>query len=396
MTTQQTLTEAIQAISEDIISWRRHLHQYPEASLKEVETSKYIQNQLKAWGIPFQRVGETGTIAALTGTKGAGKTIVLRADIDALELPDKTGAVYQSKNEGLNHACGHDGHTAALLGALKVLKDHRHTFPGTIKFAFQQAEEIGAGAKHFVQGDFLNDADQVFGIHLASYLPVGQLAATPGAVNASCDIFYITVSGFSSHVSQPHVGRDALLAAASIVVELQKIVAREIDPFDPAVVGIGRLDAGTRYNIVANRARIEGTIRAFSHDTRAFLLKRVEEIANEVAAAHRTTLSFRVHDAAAPLINHSEPAQRARNVAATIVGADNVVTDQQKSMGADDFADFLAAAPGVYGLVGSRNPDEPRTHFGHHHEQFDIDERSLVLAATYHTLYAIDYLTQSS
>lgn len=391
--TKQSIKAEIQENSDNVIALRRHFHQYPEASLKEVETIKRIKEELEKLAIPYEAVGETGALATITGKKGTGKTILLRADIDALELEDATGKNYQSKNPGLNHACGHDGHAAALLGAAKVLKNHEEDFSGSIKLAFQPAEEIGAGACQFVEGGFVENVDQVFGIHLDSSIPVGKLVATKGATNASCDIFKIEVEGLSSHVAQPNVGRDAVLAAASIVVELQKIAAREVSPLDPVVVGIGVLDAGTRYNIVANHARIEGTVRAFSHETRAFVLKRVEEISEQVAEAHRTKIaSFHIHDAAGPLINDDTATELAQEVAAEIVGRDNVVTDHIKSLGADDFADFLLKAPGVYGRVGTRNLDNLDTQYGHHHEKFDIDEAGLALATEFHVHYALTYL----
>lgn len=394
-TVNQTIQEAIQENAEAVIRLRRHFHQYPEASLKEFQTIKKIKEELTTLGIPFEPVGETGVLATIQGDTDNGKTILLRADIDALELEDATGKVYQSKNPGLNHACGHDGHAAALLGAATVLSTHTEDFSGTIKLAFQPAEEIGAGAQQFVESGFVEAIDQVFGIHLDSSVPVGKLVATKGPTNASCDIFRIEVAGFSSHVAQPDVGRDALLSAASIVVELQKIAAREVSPLDPVVVGIGVLEAGTRYNIVANHAVIEGTVRTFSHKTRAFVLQRVEEIANQVAQAHRTKLSsFHVHDAAGPLINEETATELAQVVATAIVGSENVITDHPKSLGADDFADFLTKAPGVYGRVGTRNVDNPETHYGHHHEKFDIDEAALALATAYHVNYALSYLNQ--
>ncbi|ALR99859.1 peptidase M20 [Enterococcus silesiacus] len=389
---KQSIQEEIQQNKDEVIALRRHFHQYPEASLKEFETIKRIKEELNKLDISFEEVGETGVLGTIEGEK-PGKTIILRADIDALELEDATGKEYQSKNPGLNHACGHDGHAAALLGAAKVLKNHEGDFAGTIKLAFQPAEEIGAGACQFVEGGFVENIDQVFGIHLDSSVPVGKLVVTKGATNASCDIFKIEVEGLSSHVAQPNVGRDAVLAAASIVVELQKIAAREVSPLDPVVVGIGVLDAGTRYNIVANHAIIEGTVRAFSHETRAFVLKRVEAIANQIAEAHRTKISsFQIYDAAGPLINDDESAELAQKVAAEIVGSENVVTDQTKSLGADDFADFLLKAPGVYGRVGTRNLDNPDTQYGHHHEKFDIDEAGLALATEFHVRYALTYL----
>lgn len=390
---KETIRHEIEENKEEVIALRRHFHQYPEASLKEFETIKKIKEELNKLSIPFAEVGETGVLGTIEGKKGAGKTILLRADIDALELEDATNKPYQSKNSGLNHACGHDGHTAALLGAAKILKDHENDFSGTIKLAFQPAEEIGAGACQFVEGGFVENIDQVFGIHLDSSVPVGQLVATKGATNASCDIFKIEVTGVSSHVAQPDKGRDAVLAAASIVVELQKIAAREVAPLDPVVVGIGVLNAGTRYNIVANHASIEGTVRTFSHETREFVLKRVEEIARQVAEAHRTEVSlFTIYDAAGPLINEEKATELAQKVATQIVGVENVIIDYPKSLGADDFADFLAKAPGVYGRVGTRNLENTETHYGHHHEKFDIDEKGLALATEFHVNYTLTYL----
>ncbi|MBL1226416.1 amidohydrolase [Enterococcus sp. BWR-S5] len=391
---EKSIRDEVLAGKEEVIALRRHFHQYPEASLKEFQTIKRIKEELTALTIPFVEVGETGVLATIEG-RAPGKTILLRADIDALELEDKTEKDYQSKNPGLNHACGHDGHAAALLGAAKILKNRDKDFVGTILLAFQPAEEIGAGACQFVDGGFVENVDRVFGIHLDSSVEVGKLVATKGPTNASCDIFKIEVEGFSSHVAQPDVGRDAALAAASIVVELQKIVAREVSPLDTVVVGIGVIKAGTRYNIVANHAEIEGTVRTFSHETRAFVLKRVEEIANQIAEAHRTKIShFSVYDAAGPLINEEEATVLAQEVAADIVGAENVIKDHPKSLGADDFADFLSKAPGVYGRVGTRNLANEETQYGHHHEKFDIDEDGLAYATEYHVQYALSYLAE--
>lgn len=387
----ENINQELKEIEGEIIHWRRHLHQYPEASLKEYETQKYIQEKLKEFGIDFVSVGETGTLGTIKGGN-EGKTILLRADIDALELADATRKGYTSKNDGLNHACGHDGHTASLLGVAKVLIKHQAELTGTILLAFQQAEEIGAGARQFVEGGFVEGVDQVFGIHLDSSTPVGKLVATPGPTNASCDIFKIKVHGKSGHAARPDLGRDALLAAASIIVELQKIVAREVNPLDSAVVAVGVLNAGTRYNIVANQANLEGTVRTFSHETRAYVLSAVERVARSVAEAHRTTIEFEAYDAAAPLINDLEATKLAEKVAGELVGAENVITDNPQSLGADDFADFLAVAQGVYGRVGARNPENPETHFAHHHENFDIDEGALLLASQYHLRYALSYL----
>jgi amidohydrolase len=388
---QKQIHEEVTDIYDYIVALRRHFHRHPEPSLKEFETIQRIKEEVEKIDIPYINVGETGILATLTGGKGPGKTILLRADIDALPLPDETGKPYASVNSGFNHACGHDGHTASLLGALKILKERQNTFAGTIQFAFQPAEEIGGGARQFVRGGHIDGIDHVFGIHLQSGTQLGKIVATPGPSNASCDIFKIKVFGKSGHVSRPDLGRDALVSAAAIVTELQTIVAREVRPTDEVVVGIGVLRAGTNYNIIANEAEIEGTVRTFSHEVRAQVLEAVERIAKSVADAHRTTIEFSNYDAAAPLINDLQAAEHAIRVASDIVGIENVITDSPKSMGADDFADYLAVAPGVYCFVGTQSGEE--TAYGHHHEKFDIDEKGLAIATELHVSYALAYLS---
>jgi amidohydrolase len=387
---QTTIHQEVAAVYDYIVSLRRHFHQHPEVSLKEFETIQRIKEELDEIGIDYIPVGETGALATLRGGKGAGKKILLRADIDALPLPDQTGAPYASLNPGANHACGHDGHASALLGAIRVLKSYQSDFAGTIQFAFQPAEEIGAGARQFVRGGFIDDIDHVFGIHLQSGTALGKIVATPGPSNASCDIFKIKVHGKSGHVSRPDLGRDALVSAAAIVTELQTIVSREVNPTDEVVVGIGVLHAGTNYNIIANEADIEGTVRTFSPQVRAQVLAAVERIAKNTAESHRTTIEFSNYDAAAPLINDLAAAEHAFKVAAKIVGEGNVITNAPKRMGADDFADYLAVAPGVYCFVGTQSDE--KTSYDHHHEKFDIDEKGLAIAAELHVSYALEYL----
>lgn len=385
-----TIQEKVAQLEQYLIEKRRHFHQHPESSLKEYETAAFIQKELRENGIPFEQVGETGTLAIIRGGKGPGKTILLRADIDALEVEDRTGAEYASKRPGLNHACGHDSHTAMGLGTAKILWDLKDEFAGTVKIAFQPAEEIGAGAKQFVASGKIDDIDESFAIHVNSGLPVGTLAVRGGSVNASCDIFKIKITGLSSHVGKPHWGRDALVAASETVVALQTIVAREVSPHESAVVGIGKLAAGTRYNIVASNAEIEGTIRAFSYETRAQLKDAVTRIANGIATTHRCECDIEWYDAAAPVINDEKLAIEAATVGEELTGITDVITHYSESMGADDFADYLVKHPGVYALLGSQGGE--RSAFGHHHEQFDIDERVLTLGVQYEVAYLLQRL----
>ena len=385
-----TIQEKASELQDYLVKTRRYLHENPESSLKEYETAAFIQKELDSFGVPFEKVGETGTLAIIKGEKGEGKTVLLRADIDALELPDCTGKPYASKRLGLNHACGHDAHTAMGLGTAKLLNDIKDTFSGIVKIAFQPAEEIGAGAKQFVTSGQIDDMDESFAIHVNSGLPVGSFAVQGGPVNASCDIFKIKITGKSAHVGRPHLGHDALVTASEVVVALQTIVAREVNPIDRAVVGIGKLNAGTRYNIVANDAEIEGTIRAFSHETRAHLKEAVTRIAKGIAELNRCEFEIEWYDAAAPVINTLELAEEFQKVVLKVEGIDNLITNYESSMGADDFADYLVNKQGVYGLLGSQSGEE--TAYGHHHEKFDIDERVLALGVEIEVNYFLSRL----
>ena len=385
-----TIQEKASKLQDYLVKTRRYLHENPESSLKEFETAAFIQKELASFGVPFEKVGETGTLAIIKGDKGDGKTVLLRADIDALELLDCTGKPYASKRLGLNHACGHDAHTAMGLGTAKLLNDIKDTFSGIVKIAFQPAEEIGAGAKQFVASGQIDDMDESFAIHVNSGLPVGSFAVQGGAVNASCDIFKIKITGKSAHVGRPHLGHDALVTASEVVVALQTIVAREVNPIDRAVVGVGKLNAGTRYNIVANDAEIEGTIRAFSHETRAHLKEAVTRIAKGIAELNHCEFEIEWYDAAAPVINTLDLAEEFQKVVSKVEGIDNLITNYESSMGADDFADYLVNKPGVYGLLGSQSGEE--TAYGHHHEKFDIDERVLALGVEIEVEYFLSRL----
>ena len=384
------IKQKAQALNEYLVATRRHFHENPESSLKEYDTAAYIQKELTAFGIPFEKVAETGTLAIIKGGKGEGKTVLLRADIDALELPDCTGKPYASKRPGLNHACGHDAHTTMGLGTARVLNELKDSFAGTVLIAFQPAEEIGAGAKQFVASGKIDNIDESFAIHVNSGLPVGSFAVEGGPVNASCDIFKIKITGKSAHVGRPHLGHDALVTASEVVVALQTIVAREVNPIDRAVVGVGKLNAGTRYNIVANDAEIEGTIRAFSHETREHLKEAVTRIAKGIAELNRCEFEIDWYDAAAPVINTPELAEEFQKVVAQVEGINNLITNYELSMGADDFADYVVNKPGVYGLLGSQSGEE--TAYGHHHEKFDIDERVLALGVEIEVKYFLSRL----
>ena len=387
----------IQEERDYLIGLRRYFHAHPEASLEEYETAKKIEEELDKSGIPHKRVGDTGVYAWIDGTGPEGakgrRTMALRADTDALRMEDlKEGVPYRSQKEGLCHACGHDAHTAMLLTAAKVLQAKKNEFSGQIRLFFQQAEEIGAGARQFVAAGLMEGVDRVYGSHVCSSLPAGTISLTPGPRNASCDYFRIRITGKGAHVSTPHLGVDALYIASQIVVNLQSIVARRTDPLDTVVVGVGKLTAGTAYNIVAEQAELEGTTRCFSPETRERTNRRVRETAEELCRLYGAEAEVEFKDFAAPLINDSTAAAEATRVAEEIYGPDRIIHDQQKALGADDFADYLAKAKGIYGFIGTGNPADPNTLSAHHHGLFDLDEESLLGGCNLYVDYALAYM----
>lgn len=384
------LDKEILDLKDYVVNIRRHLHENPEASLKEYETSKYIKNELKSIGLSYKEIGETGILVELKGEKSnSDKTILLRADIDALELFDKKEVEYASKKDGLCHACGHDGHTAALLLATKILNNRKDKFSGNIKIIFQPAEEIGAGARLFVKEKVLDDVDFAFGIHVNSQLELGKLEINKKEVNASCDIFKIKVKGKSAHAASPELGNDAAIAVASILLEIQSIISRQKSALDKAVISIGKISAGTRYNVIAASGELEGTLRCFDRDLRKELLGKIEKVAKLAAEIHNCEIEFSNYDAAAPLINDEESAKFVESVTKDIVGEENIL-EKEPSLGAEDFADYLEVTKGCFINVGSASSKE--TSYPHHSEYFDIDERSLLISAMIHTEVAIKYL----
>ncbi|MGE5629948.1 MAG: M20 metallopeptidase family protein [Caulobacteraceae bacterium] len=381
----------IKSEEEYIISLRRYFHQNPEPSMEEYNTALKIEEELDAIGIEHKRIGDTGVFGVIRGKRGSNKRVILRADIDALRMQDLKKESYASQKEGFMHACGHDAHTAALLGAAKVLKAKAPEFAGEIYLFFQQGEEFGQGARVFIREGLLSGASRVFGIHAASNIPVGQVAVTKGPVNASVDHFTITVKGQSAHVSTPQKGVDALYIASQIVVNLQAIVSRQTDPIDTVLVGIGVLRAGTAYNIVANEAVIEGTTRCFSIEARTKTNGSIAAIAKQLGAAFGAEVQLDFEDFASPLVNDEAVCDEVAVVAGDIVGTENVVR-QEKSLGGDDFAEYLLQVPGMYAFVGTGNKDKPNTMQPHHCGLFDIDEQGILIAANLYTDYVLQQL----
>lgn len=401
-----------------IIALRRHFHRHPEVSMEEYETADRIEQELHSFGIETRRVGKTGVYGQIKGKKSgnrtdidkdlagkedtgkpntkrvaAGKRIILRADIDALRITEENQTPYTSQNPGVMHACGHDAHTAALLGAAKILKEKSDEFAGTVDLFFQQGEEFGQGARLFVADGLVDGADRVFGIHVAPDTKAGDVAISAGPVNASVDHFKICVLGKSAHVSTPHLGVDALYIGAQIVTALQGIVSRQTDPLDTVVVGIGVLQAGTAYNIVAQEALIEGTTRCFTNETRKAVNDKIRLIAESIAAANGAVAKVSFDDYASPLINDETACKELSLVASELLGKEHIVP-KKKSLGGDDFADYLQKVRGVYAYVGTGNEDAKNTTAALHTKDFDIDEEGLLIGANLYVDYALKVLNE--
>ena len=376
-----------------IISLRRWFHSHPELSMKEFETAKRIEKELNAIGILARRVGGTGVLGVLKGRKGPGRRVVLRADTDALPIQDEKTVPYASQCPGVMHACGHDAHTAALLGAARALKKLEDSLSGEIGFVFQPGEEYGKGAVLFLQDGALEGADRSFGVHMQSNLPVGQVAMNLGAENASVDHFTIRIHGRSAHVSTPELGADALYAAAQIVTALQGLVGRLKSPTDPALIGVGVLRAGEGYNIVAREAVIEGTVRCFSQETRAMINCKIADTARGVAALYNTTAEIETESFTRALINDARVYAETAPLVEKVVGRGNLVV-KELSLGGDDMAEIMAVVPGVYAFVGSGSEAVPGSRLAHHTPGFDIDERCLTIAASLYVESALFWLKQ--
>ena len=378
---------------EYLTSIRRDFHRHPELSLREFRTATRIEEDLDCFGIPHTRVGETGVLGILRGSGTGTGVIVLRADMDALPIQETSGTEYCSQTPGVMHACGHDVHTACLLGAAKILAKHRAEFGGEIRFIFQPAEEIGQGAKPFVKAGALEGADRVFGIHTASDLRIGTVGLKPGLNNAAVDHFSIQVHGKSAHVSTPQLGVDALYIASQIVVALQALVTRLTSPVEPVMIGVGKLNAGTTYNALAESAVLEGTTRTISQESRDRIQALVSKTAHHIADIYGGTVNVAWTDFAAPLINDQQVCLEAAGVVEELWSEGKVVVDRKLSLGGDNFAEYLLHVPGAYAYLGTGNPALPNTVVSNHNGNFDVDEDALIMGAGLYAGYALARLT---
>jgi amidohydrolase len=376
----------------NLIELRRDFHQHPELAMEETRTAGIIAERLRASGLEVRTgIGKTGVVGVLRGGQ-SGKTLAIRADIDALPILEENDLSFKSQTPGKMHACGHDGHTAIGLTVADILASHQDDLRGNVTFLFQPAEErIGGAGPMIEDGALMNpDVDAVIGLHLLSGLPVGQVGVRSGATFASADAFTMHVRGRGGHGAMPNFSVDPVLAASQIVVTLQSLISREISPFSPAVVTIGMIHGGTAFNIIPDEVELQGTFRAFSADDRAHLEARIQEVANSVAAAMRASVDIEMMRGCPPCVSDEKMARLIERAAAEAVGAQNI-RDDQLTTGSDDMALFLNAVPGCYFVVGVQNKalgyDAP-----HHSPRFKIDEGGLEVGVEVLVRAALDYL----
>ncbi|MDH3235000.1 MAG: M20 family metallopeptidase [Alphaproteobacteria bacterium] len=346
--------DGVKKLKKEMTAWRRDLHAHPELGFKEERTADIVADKLTSFGIPIHRgLATTGVIGTLS--RGTSKrAIALRADMDALPLQEKNSFAHKSKHDGKMHACGHDGHTAMLLGAAKYIAD-RGDFDGTVHFIFQPAEEGGGGGRVMVRDGLFSKfpCDGVYGMHNWPGMEAGTIGVRAGPMLASADFFRITVTGTGGHGAMPHLANDPVVVGAEMVTALQTIASRSADPVEAVVVSVTQFHAGTAGNVIPDEAKLSGTCRTLSSEARDLVEERVRRIVKGVAEAHGVKADVGYHRGYPVLVNSVEETERARMAAATVVGADNVVVDPPPEMGAEDFAYMLQAKPGSYVWLGN-------------------------------------------
>ena len=396
MGAQTTLRDDIEEILPGVVADRRDFHEHPELANQEVRTAGIVAERLRALGVEDVRTGiaSTGVTGLIRGTKpGNGKTVLLRADMDALPILEQNDVPYRSQTPGVMHACGHDAHTAMLLGVARLLSERRDAFSGTVKLLFQPAEESPpGGAKPMIDAGVLEDpkVDAAFGIHIAQEHPVGEIRLRSGPAMAAADRFQITIRGKGGHGAMPHISVDPIVIGAQIVTALQTLVSRSVDPTEEAVVTVGAFKAGEAFNVIPDTAELGGTVRTFNARNRDLLEERIGNLARGIAAAMGGEVEYRYVRGYPATVNDPEMAELVRGEAAKVVGEEGV-REAPLMMGAEDFSYFLEAVPGAFWFVGSKNADRGLV-WGHHHPRFDIDEAALPIGMESMVNVALRYL----
>ena len=370
----------VQALSDFIITIRRDIHKHPELAFEEHRTAQLVADRLNSLGISVETsVGRTGVVGTLTGGN-QGSTIALRADMDALPIQETSDIPYKSNNDGVMHACGHDGHTAMLLGAAKILADKKNELKGTVKFIFQPAEEGLGGARFMIEDGVLDGVDEIYGVHLWNYQKSGTIGIKSGPIMAAADGFELTIYGKGGHGAAPQGTQDAVVIAAHLIQVFQTIVSRNTNPIESTVVTVGQINGGYNFNIIADKVVLSGTTRAYTEVNRQLVKSRM----NDIIAGTERTFNCRIEldymDGYPPTINDNSCAERVLISAKKIVG--DGAGEPYLSMGGEDFSYFLQQRPGAFFFVGSAPQDREPLSVPHHCSHFDFDEDALLVGAS--------------
>jgi amidohydrolase len=388
------IRELAEKYNDFIIERRRFYHSIPELSFEEVETTKELAKDLEKMGIEVTTFPDYhGLVGLIKGGK-PGKTVMLRADIDALPVEEHTNLPFASTN-GNMHACGHDAHMSMLLGGAKILVDMKDELEGDVKLLFQSAEESCYGAKYYADNGVLDGVDAVFGMHIWGTLDAPYFSLESGGRMASCDNFKITVEGVSSHGSAPHLGKDATLAAASIIMNMQSFVSRINDPLNPLVISVGTIQGGQRFNIIANKVEMEGTIRTYSREIRAQIEDKLRNIIENTAKALGCEAKLEYWYYPGPIINEHDDINRIVNDAAVKLYGEESLVKMNKLMGSEDFAYLSEKVPGFYGFIGALNKEKGII-YSNHNDKFTVDEDALHRGSALYAQFAHDFLKEKS
>lgn len=381
-------------LNEEIISIRRHLHKHPELSFEEVETPKYIAEFHEQLGHEVKTgVGGNGVLAYLKGDY-EGPTVALRADFDALPIHEETNLEFQSVNDGVMHACGHDGHTATLLGVAKALNKHKDELHGTVVFIHQHAEELPpGGAKPMIEDGALEGVDVIFGTHLQAQMPLYEINYRTDELQASSDSFEVTIFGKGGHGAMPQDTKDSILIASQLVDNFQQIVSRRVNPLQSAVLSICSFEAIGPYNVIANTAKIKGTVRTLNEETRELMEQEMQRVIEGTCHLSGADFEFKYDRGYPVLINHKEETEFVMEVAETVPEVQEI-KETEPIMGGEDYSYYLQEVKGTYFFTGAQ-PEGTKNPYPHHHPKFDIDEKSLVIAAKILAKSTMEYMSKN-
>ncbi|MCK8817837.1 M20 family metallopeptidase [Natroniella sulfidigena] len=385
--------ELAKGLEEEIITWRRELHKIPEVGLELPKTLQYVTEQLEAMGLEVKKIA-SGLTAEIKSGDNKAKTFAIRADMDALLITEETGLSFASEHEGRMHACGHDAHTAIVLGVAKLLVENQEKLIGNVRFLFQPAEEGPGGAKPMIEAGALEGVDAIVGLHVGNIfeeIENGQIGVKSGEFMACLDRFSLEVEGRGGHGAIPETTIDPVVIASSIVQEFQTLISREISPTTPGVITVGEIHGGTAYNIIPEKVKLEGTVRFINESARQEISHRMEELSSGIAAAKQGKVNFDYHYGCPPLVNDQKFTDYFAELVRESLGSDRVVEINEPTMGGDDMAYYLQEVPGTYFYLGAAQEVDGQS-YPHHNPKFDVDESVLWIGTALLAQVAVDWL----